>query len=277
MQPLFERYPDRLVVDAGGWAERINPDRPALRSELLLDGLRRLGLQVANLSVRDLGLGPQALEAIQDSIGLQLVSANISTADGAALVRPYVLLRTRVGGREIGIGVTGVTSDGRGFAPAWPDTLLPRIGDPAEAARRTFELLRPQSDLQILLAALPVADLEKLAAELPGYDLLVCGTGDSVDPPRTGFAPVVVAPGTKCKHLAYATLRPAAPDGYAVVDAAVRPLDAGIVEDGEMARHVLELKARLGDGTAAAPAGGAGGSPAHPGAGASVARPGTLH
>ena len=58
-QHLDRKYPHRLVVDAGGWSERLNPDRPALRSQLFLGGLRGLGLQIANVAGHDLALGPQ--------------------------------------------------------------------------------------------------------------------------------------------------------------------------------------------------------------------------
>src|SRR5262245_37423871 len=127
MRPLLARYPEHLVLDAGGWAERTNPDRPELRPRLLLGGLHALGLSVANVSGRDLALGPEALRACEDSAGVQLVSANIEVG-GKPWFRPYVLLRREVGGREIGIAVTGVTTSAHGADRAWPDSLKPVFG-----------------------------------------------------------------------------------------------------------------------------------------------------
>jgi len=245
LQPLIAAYPQHLVVDAGGWAERANPDRPELRTRLLLEGLRDLDLNVANVASRDLVVGPQALQVYEDSLGLQLVSANIER-DGRPYLRPWVMLRRSIGGREVGIAITGVTIEAHGVTDAWPDSLQIQVADPAAAARRVLAELEPQSDIQILLAYLPASELDKLQNELPGYEVLVCGTGDLREATPPGPAPLVLAPGTKGKFLGWSALRPGAGQSLVQTAAGLEALDNKVADDPATAERVLELKRRLG-------------------------------
>jgi 2',3'-cyclic-nucleotide 2'-phosphodiesterase (5'-nucleotidase family) len=209
----------------------------------MLEGLRDLGLQLANVSGRDLALGPEALRALADSVGVQLVSANILVND-RPWFRPYVLLRRRIGGRDLGIAVTGVTVETR--ASGWPDSLQVRIVDPLESARTMLATLEPQSDVQVLLAYAPATTVDSWAVSLVGYDLLVAGAGDLREGAKPGPTPLVAAPGTKCKFLQWAALR-SAPAGLVVSATATVGLDAQIKDDPEAAKLVQSLKQRLGD------------------------------
>jgi 2',3'-cyclic-nucleotide 2'-phosphodiesterase (5'-nucleotidase family) len=243
MRTLRSRYHDPLVLDAGGWAERTNPDRPDERSRILLQGLHALGLQFANVSARDLALGPAVLGSLADSTGVQLLSANV-LVNGQPFFRPYAVLRRKVGNRELAIGVAGVTIDAHNATAAWPDSLDLRISDPIEAATAVLTTLEGQTDVQILLAYIPSMTLDTLTSSLSGFDLLVCGTGDLRDKLQPGPAPYVVAPGTKCKYLGWAALRLTS-TGLAVAEADARALDAAIPDDPEMARRVARDKDRL--------------------------------
>lgn len=221
---------------------------------------------MTNVSVRELALGPEALRVLADSTGVELLSANI-LLDDKPYFRPWVLLRRQVGERTLAIGVTAVTVPSRGWTNAWPDSVRLVVGDPLIAAQRAFAELEAQTDLQVLLAYAPVATLDGWSASLPGYDLLVAGAGDLREAPKPGPLPHVAAPGTKCKNLAWAVVRPTAA-GFVLESAAVQALDAGVPDDPETAARVTELKARLGD------AGAASASAAPPGApsGASATR-----
>jgi len=270
MGPLVAKYPAHLVVDAGGWVERTNPDRPELRSRLLLEGLRELGLQIANVSARDLRIGPEALRACEDSLGIQLVSANIEVG-GKPWFKPYVLSSRKVWGREVRIAVTAVTAGQRGADRGWPDSLTPQVTDPVACAGRMLELLAPQSDIQVLLAFLPASDLEQLAKDQPEWDLLVGSTGDQRDPPPVGPVPAILATGTKCKYLGWVALRPADSGGLVVAQSDLVALDAEVRDDPRMAERVRVFKTRLGNGAppavtapGASPDGSAGSTAAHP-------------
>ena len=231
-------------MDAGGWAERTNPDRPALRSRVFLEGMHRLGLRTANVSTRDLGHGPEFLSWVRDSLGVELVSANLRVR-GAPLLRPYALQSLDLGGKTIRVGIAGVTGDLHGYEDAWPDSLHLEIGDPFAAAREMLTILEPQSDLQILLAALPTGDLERLSQELPGWDLLVCGTGDLREAPPVGLAPAVLSPGTKGKFLGWVALR-IAPETVAIAAAGVPQLDSRVQDEPEFAAWMEAARKRLG-------------------------------
>jgi 2',3'-cyclic-nucleotide 2'-phosphodiesterase (5'-nucleotidase family) len=266
---LLAEYPQHLVLDAGGWAERTNPDRPELRSAILLQGLRELGLQIANVSAPDLALGPEALRDDEDSLGVQFVSANIEV-DGKPWFRPYILLHRKLWGREVGIAITGVTVGTHGFDRAWPDSLRPVITDPLASAARMIDLLAPQSDLQVLLAFLPASELDRLATELPQYDLLIGSTGDIRDAPPIGPVPAVLAPGTKCKTLAWVAVRPAASGELVVTRAEVTSLDSHVPDDPQMAERVRTFKEQLGEGLPPADVAGPGHRPDGPSGQAAV-------
>lgn len=236
-------------MDAGGWTERTNPDRPELRSRLFLEGMRQLGLAVANVSSRDLRHGPAFLSWARDSLGVELVSANL-TLRGKSLLKPYVLQSRSSGGTTIRIGIAGVTADLRGYEDAWADSLGLEVGDPFTAAQEMLKVLEPQSDVQILLAALPSGDLERLSQEFVGWDLLVCGTGDLRAAPAVGLAPAVLAPGTKCKFLGWVTLG-IAPETVAIVESELPQLDGRVPDDPKLAAWVEAAKKRLGPSPAA--------------------------
>ena len=242
----MNRYPAHLVVDAGGWAERINPDRPELRSRFLLQGLHELGLEIANLSARELKLGPTALRALADSSQVRFVSANIEIPGAAGWLKPYIILNRSVGGRAVRIGVVGVSLSVPDVGNLWPDSLAPKINDPIAAAERVIETLTPQTDLQILLAYLPAAELDKELAELSGYDLLVAGAGDLRETPTVGKLPVVLSPGTRGKFAGWVALRLTEGTSYAVADGGVVQLDTKVPDDPAMAKLVQQFKDRLG-------------------------------
>lgn len=244
LKDLSRRFPDRLVVDAGGWSERTNPDRPEARSRAHVEGMRELGLEIANVSSRDLRFGPELLQGLTDSLGVQLVSANI-VVGGKAWFRPYVLMRRRVGSQEIGIAIAGVTAKSFGAEDAWPDSLAPEYLDPIETATALAGELGPRSDVQILLAYLPTSDLEALAERVPEWDLLVSGTGDLLEPVATGPAPVVLGPGTKCKFLGWAAIESRGDQGVFVTAAGIPALDAQVADDAPAAELVLRLKRRF--------------------------------
>ncbi len=231
-------------MDAGGWAERTNPDRPELRSRVLLEGMQRLGLRTANVASRDLRHGPEFLSWVRDSLRVELVSANLRLR-GVPLLRPYVLQSLDLGGKTIRVGIAGVTADLHGYENAWPDSLGLEISDPFAAAREMLTVLEPQSDLQILLAALPTGDLERVSQESPGWDLLVCGTGDLREAPPVGLAPAVLSPGTKGKFLGWVALR-IAPETVAIVEAGVPQLDAKVPDDPELASFVEAARKKFG-------------------------------
>ncbi|MFQ5600509.1 MAG: hypothetical protein ACE5G2_08145, partial [Candidatus Krumholzibacteriia bacterium] len=123
--------------------------------------MREIGLQIANVASRDLLIGPEELERLRETLQVEFISANV-LVHGEPLLRPYVVLQKKIGGRAINIGVTGVTWKSRSVLESWPDSLGLEFADPMQAAREMLEVLRPQTDVRILLAHMPLQALEDL-------------------------------------------------------------------------------------------------------------------
>ena len=255
LDPLLQKYPEHLIVDAGGWSER-NERQRALATRVFLEGMQADGLQAANVAARDLLLGPQELQTVQDSLRVQFLSANIYV-DSKLRFQPYIVLQKEIAGKPLRIGIVGVTLPSQLALEEWPSGSQLVISDPLEAARKTLEGLRPQTDLRILLAHLPLSTLEEFArAEPYGYDLLISGTGEVRDTVPVGPTPTVLSPGTRGKHLAWLHLRPGSAGTTEITGGQVLALDDRVTDDPAMAARVAAFKARLaaagGDSTTVA-------------------------
>jgi 2',3'-cyclic-nucleotide 2'-phosphodiesterase (5'-nucleotidase family) len=269
LDPLLQKYQEHLILDAGGWSER-NERQRALSTRVFLEGMQADGLQAVNVAARDLLLGPQELQALQDSLQLQFLSANIYV-DRKLRFQPYIVLQKEVAGKPLRIGIVGVTLPSQLALEEWPSGSQLEITDPLEAARQTLEGLRPQTDLRILLAHLPLSTLEEFArAEPYGYDLLISGTGEVRETVPVGPTPAVLSPGTRGKHLAWLHLRPGSAGKTEITGGQVLALDDRITDDPAMAARVAGFKTRLaaagGDSTTVAhePAESAASAPATP-------------
>ena len=243
MNPLLAKYGQHLVVDAGGWADSRTQQRQ-LGTQLFMQGMATLGLQVANVAASDLMLGPAAIAALQESLATTFVSANTTVA-GKAPFAPYVVIDKQLAGRQVRVGIVGVTAASRAAQEAWPDSLRLEFSDPIQAARTVLESLRPQTDVRILLAHLPVQALENyIEAEIAGYDLLICGTGELREYTPVGTTPAVLAPGTSGKQLAWVNLRHAGPGLTEVVAGNVLNLSESI-DDEPAAKRMSERFAEI--------------------------------
>jgi 2',3'-cyclic-nucleotide 2'-phosphodiesterase (5'-nucleotidase family) len=244
LQPLLARYPNHLVVDAGGWSERKEEQR-VLATRAFLEGMELLGLQVANVAARDLLLGDAELQRLQGEAKVQLLSANIRVG-GSLRFRPYVLLQKRIAGQRVRIGIAGVTAPSQLAMEEWDGSGALEFTDPLAAAREVLETLRPQTDVRILLAHLPLAELEDFArAEPAGFDLFVTSTGELRETTPVGATPAVLAPGTQAKHLAWVYLRTPRPGATAITGGEVLALAERIADAPALAAHVAAAKERL--------------------------------
>lgn len=232
------------MLDAGSWSERNERNR-ALATRVHLEGMQETGLQIANVAGRDLLLGPDELQRLQDELRIQFLSANIFV-DGKLRFQPFVVLQKRIGGRSVRIGITAVTTPSQVAVESWPAGSALEITEPIAAARQMLDALRPQTDLRILLAHVPLAKLEELAREEPfGYDLLVCGTGEIRETIPVGATPAVLSPGTRAKHLAWVILDVPAKGENRIQGGEVLALDERIADDPAVATLVDGYKQRL--------------------------------
>jgi len=232
-------------VDAGGWSE-IKADRRVVASGLLIDGFNAMGLDVANVSGRDLLLGAQAFGDLRESFAGRFISANVEL-DGKPLFETHTIVERQINGQTVRIGITGVTLKSRAAQEAWEAGELD-FRDPMQAAREMAEAMRPETDLRILLANLAVADLENFVDEFPdAYQFVVSGNGELRSTTPLGAPPFVLAPGTSGKALAWINLAMGKTPGVDVEVTAGNclTLDEKIKDDPETADLVEDYGHRL--------------------------------
>jgi len=205
--------------------------------------MQELGLQVANVAGRDLIGGPDEFDAVRDGLELDFVSANIRV-DGEPLVERFRVYERKLNGRTVRIGVTGVTSPSRTALEQWKGVRTLEFEDPVESAQAALQQMRDSTEIQILLAELPPRTLDEIVEAAGGYDLLVSSLGRLQETTPIGPAPAVIAPGSRCKQLAWVNLQVRG-DEVEIVGGEVVDLDEKVEDHPQTAARVLELKERL--------------------------------
>lgn len=157
-----------VVVDAGGFFPLADDEREA--GPYLLEAMRRMGTQAAGVGPGELRFGYAFVRENARSRGVPLVCANLSrAADGRPAFERWRVIR--VGGA--GVGVFGLVAANADLGPA-RDSL--RIEDVEESARRAIRALHAHgAGVIVLLSQLGQDAGERLAARVPGIDLLVGG------------------------------------------------------------------------------------------------------
>ena len=232
-----------MIVDAGGWSER-RADNREIATRVFLEGMQELGLQVANVAGRDLIGGPEEFDALRAGIAVHFVSANIHV-DAQPLVERFHVYERQLNGRTVRIGVTGVTSPSRTALEQWKNT--PRaldFRDPVEAAGAVLDEMRASTDIQVLLAELPPRILDQIVAAAEGYDLLISSLGRLQETTPLGPTPAMIAPGNRCKQLAWVNVQLNG-DQVEIVGGEVVDLDEKVEDHPATAARVLELKERV--------------------------------
>jgi len=230
-------------VDAGGWSEP-KADRRVLGSQLLLEGLNGIGLEVANVGGRDLLVGPDAMQRLEDLFEGTFVSANVEV-DGKARFATHVILERQIEGRPVRIGVTGVTLKSRAAIEGWEKGEL-AFQDPIQSARRVAEEMQPKTDLRILLANMALEDLENFVEEFPdAYQILVSGNGELRSTTPLGTPPFVLGPGTSGKQLSWVNLDRDTDGAFEVTAGNSLTLDEKIKDDPETAALVDDYRRQM--------------------------------
>lgn len=154
-----------LIVDAGNAlfkAPGLNEKADRARAQLIFSAMAKMGTVAMAVGARDLNAGPAWLK---DQAGLhkqlKLLSANLTDASGKLLFAPSAIIE--VGGKKVAlIGVSPASSAKKGG----PDFLGGAKGLPITAAVvAEAKKLRAQSELIVVLAAVPYADSLQLSRE----------------------------------------------------------------------------------------------------------------
>jgi len=160
-----------LKVDAGrlikstAWDEKI-------RARLLVQGMGRLGYNVANACFQDIAADPAFFEEIQKSAAFTFVSSNIVNSSTRAPYFPPYEIR-EISGRYR-IAVLGISAANQKPVKMPNGTML-TAADPSEFVNRYLKELRDQVHLVVVLAHMPSFDADGLAKSCPGIDLILGG------------------------------------------------------------------------------------------------------
>ncbi|MEW6736193.1 MAG: hypothetical protein AB1489_33175 [Acidobacteriota bacterium] len=163
----------------------------------MLKGFSQFRLDVANLSFYDLRyasmvFAEQAYEkrvkdtpTVTDLISANLVTPTAVSTDSAKLVtpKPYLIREIegkrfpeRNGKRALKVGFIGLSQTGielkNGFG----------LADPAERLKKILPEVRPQVDLVVVLAYMPLDNIKQLIKENSGIDIIL-GANNSHQPP----------------------------------------------------------------------------------------------
>ena len=166
---------DVLTLEVGG-APGGTSDYDRLKFRAILRGEMAMGTAAHNIGRAEAALGPAELRRLADETMAPFVSTNLRAADGESFASPLRIIS--LGGRRI--AVLGVLSPK--LAPAELHATDPRsaVVDALHSAKGAY-------DLSVVLAYLPPAELEALAANLPEADFVIGGpTGQTIAPRRIG-------------------------------------------------------------------------------------------
>ena len=164
-----------LLADTGNFSDNPTPAGDA-KTRALLEGMVRLGYQVANVGERDLNGGFDALQSKLQGLPLTLVSANVVRQDTKQPVfKPWVVLPMKggKGKKDLRVGVIGLVRFNPVFQKAGPGGSNLVIQQPLEALQKHLPELREKSDLVVVLAALHKDDARNLIRAASGIDFVL--------------------------------------------------------------------------------------------------------
>lgn len=197
-QGLIEQYRRScrhvLLLDAGD----LFPDHEnKTLVRYLARAAGRVGYDAIALGDQEFLLGARRLRDLRSQYQLPFICANVRDAAGREVVPPHVV-------RQVGdlvVGIFAVVADRvYGYPPMeWRKGL--RIEPPIRAAHREVRALAA-CDLVVAVSHQPLSDTRRLAAEVPGIDVVVSGHDSTVlyEPEEIGGA-ILVGTGDQGRFL----------------------------------------------------------------------------
>jgi 5'-nucleotidase len=178
-QELQARRATTWLVDIGDYSDG-TPFSTEYHGAADVAAMNAAGYDLGTIGNHEFNNSASQLEKLIASTRYQLVCANtLLRSTGKPLVKPFVV--RRVGG--VRVGVFGLTTHEAASYPAGKEAV--DVGDEIESARQTVRLLRKQADIVVLLSHAGEDMDERLAAEIPGIDVIVGGHSHSRLPSGT--------------------------------------------------------------------------------------------
>lgn len=200
----------------------------------------KLGVDAAVMGNHELDYGQDVLRRLAARAAFPLLSANVASQPEPLPVRPYVIVE-RPGSPRV--AVLGLTTGELATATHPRNVIGLSVEEPVAAARRLWPELRDKADMVVVLSHLGIADDRRLAAALPGLDVVVGGHNHNVyrQPEMEGGVAIVQA-GERGRWLGRMDLD--CRDGRMVrIDYRLLDMNAGAPEDAEIAAEVGRIVA----------------------------------
>jgi 2',3'-cyclic-nucleotide 2'-phosphodiesterase (5'-nucleotidase family) len=159
-------------------------ERVRERAKLIFESMRRLGYAGYVVGERDLVLGRDRLKELSSATGVPLLSANLVDEGGKPLFSGHVVVHS--GNLTVcAVAVTGKLDGIEGVTQT----------DAGQAALKELaDLQSSRCDVKLLLAHMPLAEVEEVLKAAPGFDLAVeAHQGFQMDAKRIGDTSVLFA------------------------------------------------------------------------------------
>ncbi|MBB6281844.1 bifunctional metallophosphatase/5'-nucleotidase [Geobacillus subterraneus] len=158
-----------LLFDVGDFLDRVHPITEATRGKANVDLLNDLGYDAVTIGNNEgITLDHDDLDKLYERARFPVVVANLFRRDGARppWALPYAVIPAT---ETFRIGVVGATAPFRHFY----ELLGWTIASPFETLRAAVAEVKQQADCVVVLSHLGVHDDEKMAAEIPGIDVIL--------------------------------------------------------------------------------------------------------
>ena len=200
----------------------------------------RLGVDAAAMGNHELDYGQAVFRRMAGAASFPFLSANVQTHPEPLPVRSTLIL-DKPGGPTVAL--LGLTTPEITTATHPRNAVGVSVEEPVGAARRLVPTLREQADLVVVLSHLGLADDRRLAAAVPGIDLIVGGHNHHVlaQPAMAGEVAILQA-GERGRWLGRLDL--VCQDGRLRRTAyRLLPVDSRVPEDPAMAAEVARIVA----------------------------------
>jgi 2',3'-cyclic-nucleotide 2'-phosphodiesterase/3'-nucleotidase len=189
-----------LVLDAGDiWQGTFVSNQSEGR--IMIEIMNTVGYTAAAPGNHDFDFGQDILKARVAQARFPFLAANIveeASGKTPSWLKPYMI--TKAG--SLRVGVIGLGYPGTPIISKPANVKGLRFLPGPNAVRQYLDVVRQQSDIVVVLSHLGLADDEKLAAEVPGIDVIVGGHSHVVqtNARRTGQT-IIVQAGSNAKHI----------------------------------------------------------------------------
>lgn len=229
-----------VLLDAGNFSDHPTGEGEA-KTRGLVEGMNRLGYAAANVGERELSGGFPGFERGTAGAKFPFLSANIvRKEDGRPVFAPSTVIEVpRASGERVRVGVIGLMRFNPSLQKAGPDGSTLVVAEPGKSLAAVLPDLRAQSDIVVLLAAMPDADARALVAAHPGIDVVLGGSGGAISPEERAEGKTAVRyTGIQGRLLGEVRVSLAADGRPSATTALVHQLDPRYPSDPDMAAYL---------------------------------------